>query len=432
MSLFWNRGEELTRIKRHLVKGGFGYVTGRRRVGKTALLVEAVRRFGGVYHQAVEGTPQQQLLHFAEELREPLPVFRGVTPRTWSECLHLLAGTTLPRLLVVDEFPYWVQGDPTLPSLFQKWVDHELPKHRTLVLVSGSSQSMLYAQFLHHAAPLYGRAMLHLHLPPLSYRWFCRALRYAASDPSSFTRFSLVGGVPHYWRLLPRQRLTLQADALYFRPAALLAEEPIRLIRDEGIVGSLPKAIVDLVGRGVAKPSELAARLGTVHGNLSRPLAMLLELGVIHRELPFGESSRTTKRVLYTLHDPVTTFYYGSYLPFRSRWATMRDQEKAALLTQHTARCWEQYCRQVFPGSSRYWEGGEEFDLVAPDHGGRGYLVAECKWAKPTPSEEDALLQRLQERFSRTTLSRTLQPVRFRIFSHTHLSEIADRPLQAG
>ncbi|MBI4227639.1 MAG: AAA family ATPase [Candidatus Omnitrophica bacterium] len=429
MTPFWNRTDELAQIRRRLGRGLFGYVTGRRRVGKTALLGEAARRFGGLYHQAVEGTPQQQLLHFSEEVRETLPIFRDVVPTTWSECLRLLARERLPKLLIFDEFPYWVQGDPTLPSLLQKWIDHDLPRYRTLVLVSGSSQSMLYSQFLSQAAPLYGRASFRLDLPPLSYRWFCKVLGYPVRDPASFVRFSLVGGVPHYWRLMPRGPLLRQADALYFQPMAILAEEPTHLLREEGITGSLPKAILDLVGRGVSKPSELAARLGTGQTNLSRPLALLLELGLLHRELPFGESPRTTKKVLYNLQDPALAFYYGACLTARSGWPRLSPRDRQTLLYRHAARVWEQFCRRQHPGAGRYWEGDVELDLVAP-LGGRRFLVAECKWGAVSPSQARRLIEDLKVRFHRTRLARTLPKVSFRLLIPKDLPELANSAFQ--
>lgn len=417
MGVFWGRSRELDQIRRWLGKGRFGYVTGRRRVGKSALLERARELFGGVYHQAVEGTPPQQLLHLVEELREAFPVFRDVIPKGWGEFFRLLSRERMPRLLVFDEFPYWVSSDPDLPSLFQKWVDHDLPKHKTLVLVSGSSQSMLHSQFLDHASPLYGRATLHLHLEPLSYAWFCRALGHRAADPESFGRFALVGGVPHYWKLMPKGTLAHQAQQLYFEPSAVLAEEPIRLLRDEGVTGALPKAILDLVGRGVSKPSELAARLGTAHSNLSRPLALLLDLGLIHRELPFGESARTTKRVLYSLRDPALSFYYGTYLPLRSRWPAFGSGEKRKALIPHLSRQWEIFCRQLYPGAGRYWEGAVEVDLVAPlGHRGK-HLVAECKWTRLSPRQEQAHRKRLRERFARTKLNRSLKKVEFRVLT---------------
>ncbi len=425
MSAFWNRQVELAQIRRHRGRGKFGYVTGRRRVGKTALLQEAVRQFGGLYHQAVEGTPQQQLLHVAEEFREALPLFRDVIPKTWGEFFRLLSQVRLPKLLIFDEFPYWIHGDPTLPSILQKWIDHELPKQRTLLLVSGSSQSMLYSQFLPHAAPLYGRAVWRLDLQPLSFRWFCRALGYDARDPESFVRFALVGGVPHYWRLMPRESVLRQAEALYFQPSAILAEEPIQLLRDEGIVGAVPKAILDLVGRGVTKPSELAARLGTPQSNLSRPLAFLLELGLLSREVPFGESLRTTKKVLYSIRDQVLAFYYGTFLMVRSRWQMMSEAEKTSELHRHAARQWEEFCRQAHPGAGRYWEKDVELDLVWRQPMTGRYLVAECKWARLTTHEEQAELRRLRDMFGRTKLSRSLERVEFRVFTKKDLPRLA-------
>lgn len=422
---FLNRQKELLQIARQLSKGGFGYVTGRRRIGKSALLLHACMQHRGLYHQAVEGTPQQQLAHLVEEIKDALPIFREIAPKTWEEFFRLLAREKLPKLLVIDEFPYLVQGDPMLPSLLQKWIDHDLPKQKTLLMVSGSAQSMLHAQCLHPAAPLYGRALLHLHLAPLSYRWFCKALRYRIDDPRSFERFSLTGGIPHYWKLLPRGSVEAQTHQLYFEPTAILAEEPIQMIRDEGDIGVLPKAILDFVGRGVSKPSELAARLGTAHGNLSRPLALLLELGFLHRECPFGESLRTTKKVLYRLHDPVLAFYYGSFLPFRSRWTQFTRKERLEVVHRHAAAQWELFCRQQYPDAGRYWEGQVEIDLVAFHKTTERHLIAECKWARLDRRKKQAFLDDLRRRFATTALSHKLGPVEFRIFSQDDVGELA-------
>lgn len=417
---FWDRDPELAKLKSLLGKGSFGYVTGRRRVGKTALLTKACKDFEGLYHQAVEGTAKQQIEHLALEWRDCLPLLREFSPKTWQEFFSLLNREKLPRLLVFDEFPYWVEGDPTLPSLLQKWIDHELPKKKTFLCVSGSSQSMLYAQFLSQTSPLYGRASVHLHLKPLSFSWFCRALNYSPRDPASFERYTLVGGVPHYWKLMPRGSFFSQAQALYFEPSAVLAEEPKILTQDEGITGTLPKAILDLTGRGVSKPSEVAARLGTVQGNLSRPFSLLQDLGLLQKELPFGESSRTTKKVLYGIADPPLSFYYQIYLPFRRRWSGMSRSEKERVLTLHVSRQWEIFCRAAYPGSARYWEGDVEIDLIA--HQAKKTLIAECKWSDLTLNEERALTEELRLRFSRTKLAGKFPNPEFKILSKKNLS----------
>lgn len=425
MTDFWDREQEMAAIEASLGKGGFGYVTGRRRVGKTALLAKACREFGGLYHQAVEGTAQQQIEHLAGEWRDRLPLLRNFAPKNWHEFFGLLSREKLPPLMVFDEFPYWVRGDPALPSILQKWVDHELPAKKTFLCVSGSSQSMLYAEFLSQSSPLYGRAVRHVHLEGLSFSWFCRALRLSSRDPVSFARYSLVGGVPHYWKLMPRDSLLHQAQALYFEPAAVLSEEPRLLIQDEGVTGTLPKAILDLAGRGVSKPGEMAARIGTIQGNLSRPLSLLQHLGLLRRELPFGESSRTTKKVLYHIPDSPLSFYYRIYLPFRGRWAAMSRPEKERTLDLHVSKQWEVFCRAAFAGSGRYWEGDMEIDLIAPQKKNKSFLVAECKWSDLSHEEIKELEGDLRRRFSKTALARKLKNVEFRIFSKKDLNVFA-------
>mgnify|MGYP001612373980 CR=1 FL=1 len=83
MASFWNREAELARLRSLLGKGALAYVTGRRRLGKTALLTKACADFGGLYHQAVEGTAQQQIEHLALEWKDRLPLLRDLTPRQW-------------------------------------------------------------------------------------------------------------------------------------------------------------------------------------------------------------------------------------------------------------------------------------------------------------------------------------------------------------
>lgn len=425
---FWNRKEELAQIRSYMPRGGFGYVTGRRRIGKTALLKEACKAFHGFYHQAVEGTPEQQLIHLAEELGQVLPIFREVVPRSWTEFFRLLSKEKLPKLVVFDEFPYWAEGDRMVPSLFQKWIDHELPQFKTLVLVSGSSQSMLYSQFLEQGSPLYGRALVHWRLEPMSYLWFCRALKYNPGDPLSFTRFSLVGGVPHYWKLMPRGSMIRQAEELYFSPSAILAEEPTNWIRDERITGNLPRAILDFIGRGVRKPSELASRLGTVQGNLSRPMALLLDLGLIQRETPFSESARSTKKALYRIQDAALSFYYGVFLPNRAAWNQLGHSEKTHLLERHTSDQWEFFCRSRYPASGRYWEAKAEIDLIAPLKGRRQFLVAECKWSWVGGRQEKRLVEELKQKFQETEIGGRLgksSKIIFQIFSKKDLSRFA-------
>lgn len=64
--------------------------------------------------------------------------------------------------------------------------------------------------------------------------------------------------------------------------------------------------------------SEIAGRLGKPATSLSRPLARLMELGLITRELPFGSPERDAKRSVYRLDDRFLDFWYRFVSPRRA------------------------------------------------------------------------------------------------------------------
>jgi len=156
---------------------------------------------------------------------------------------------------------------------------------------------MMNDLFLPRAAPLYGRARKLLHVAPLDYAAFCRACRLPADALESFEKFACVGGIPKYWEFVEEGKDVIGlAESLYFDLAPYMEQEPQRILRDEGVSGLNAVAALEAVGRGAERPSEIAARLGTAQTNLSRLLQQLLDASILRRELPFGESVRTTKR----------------------------------------------------------------------------------------------------------------------------------------
>jgi AAA+ ATPase superfamily predicted ATPase len=412
---FVDREAERKALEAFARRGGLFVLYGRRRVGKTRLLREWLEGLGGLYSQAIEGPADMQLAQIYEDVRDGLST--EVRPKTWAELLEILRVERAPWVLCIDEFPYLVATDPSLPSILQRWLDHSMPDRCSLVL-SGSSQHMMHGLFLDHAAPLYGRAVKLLHVRPMDYGAFCRVCRLEPGDMDSFLRFSLVGGIPKYWEFLERGQSPVDlAEALYFDFAPYMEAEPWRILRDEGVRGGNAVAILDAVGRGAERPSEIAARFGTAQTNLSRSFAQLLDASVLSRDIPFGESVRTTKRCLYRIVDPALRFWFRVYSPHRSRWRTFPLPAKRKLLRDHAATVFEDHCRALHPGAGRYWEGDVEIDLVAPDPAAEGgLLVAEVKWARLSDRDRERMRRELAERWSRTRLAPRHPGVRFEVF----------------
>ncbi len=123
---FVNRTEELGQLDEHARAGGLLVLFGRRRVGKTRLLTHWLRRRAGLYSQAIEASKEQQLQQIFDDLR---PQFvSSIVPKSFGELLELLDLQPKDFVLCLDELPYLVAADPSLPSVLQRWIDHRRRK----------------------------------------------------------------------------------------------------------------------------------------------------------------------------------------------------------------------------------------------------------------------------------------------------------------
>lgn len=412
---FVNREAELRELDLAAKHGGLLVVYGRRRVGKTRLLRQWLQAQGGLYSQAIEAQRDQQIQQVFADLRPQLET--QLVPKTWPEFLEVLALQKGRWTVCLDEFPYLTAVDASLPSQLQKWLDHSLPGG-CLIILAGSSAHMMHDLFLHRAAPLYGRARKLLHVQPMDYAAFCDASDLRRQDSDSFEKFGCVGGIPKYWEFVEAgQDAVGLAESLYFDFAPYMEQEPHRLLRDEGVSGLNAVAVLEAVGRGAERPSEIAARLGTAQTNLSRLLTQLLDASILARDLPFGESVRSTKKVLYRIQDPATRFWFRVYSPHQSRWRSYSPAEKRKLIRDHAATVFEDVCRTRYPGARRYWESNVELDLVAPDPDDpRRVLVAEVKWRRLSAAERRQLLGQLEAKWARCSLNARHPRVRFEVF----------------
>ena len=419
---FVNRHTELLELDRAVTRGGLLVVYGRRRVGKTRLLRHWLQNREGLYSQAIEAQRDLQIQQVFQDLRPQLET--QIVPKTWPELLEILALQKRPWVLCLDEFPYLTTVDDSLPSQLQKWLDHSIPQGCLMVL-AGSSTRMMNAAFLHRAAPLYGRAHKLLQVRPMDYAAFCQACNASAAEIESFEKFSCVGGIPKYWEFIAaRQDVVALAEELYFDFAPYMEQEPQRILRDEGVVGLNAVAALEAVGRGAERPSEIAARLGTAQTNLSRLLQQLLDASILTRELPYGESVRSTKKILYRIEDPTLRFWFRVYSPHQSLWQTYSKMEKKKLIHDHAASVFEDFCRSRYPGARRFWEGKVELDLVAPDSEDRNrLLVAEIKFRRLSAEVRKKTLRNLEAKWAKCALRARHSEVRFEVLDAGILSD---------
>ncbi len=396
---FYDRGDEKARLGAFLKSEGpsLAVVYGRRRCGKSTLL-QKVLGAGDVYFLADQRESSLQIQAFATAVDAVIPGFALAQYGSWDAILRTLVSRGGADLnVVIDEFPYLVQSDPSLPSLLQRLLDQ--PGSAGLKwLLCGSSQRMMQGAVLDHAAPLYGRAREILKIRPLEAGWLPAALQMAPS--AAIEAFAIWGGVPRYWELAREYPSSWKAvSALVLDRNGVLHDEPNRLLVDDMRSPVQTISLLSLIGGGCHRLSEIAARLQKPASSLTRPLGHLIDLGYVNRELPWGESLRSTKRTLYRLSDPFLEFYYRFVQPHHSLLELGQTQQVLAQVQagfpMHCGAVWEELARRSVPSckianqawsvASRWWgqdlrRQQVEADVVAESADGQSLLIGEVKW----------------------------------------------------
>lgn len=411
---FLNRHEELERLDRALRPGSLVAIWGRRRVGKSRLLIEWCRCRDGLYTVADQSSPTVQRRYMAAAIAQRFAGFADVEYPDWRSLLARLSAEAArvgwPGPVIIDELPYLVAADPTIAAALQNWVDSTAP--RPCAVVSGSSQQMMHGAVLDASAPLYGRAVEAFAVRPLLPRHLGEAFGLDQAAPRHLVSlYALWGGMPRYWELAAPwtgrpgadgRWLEDAVDALVLDPSGPLHDEAERLLALEVPPAAALRPLLDAIGAGAHRLSEIAGRLGRAASSLSRPLATLTAMQLVRRETPFGSPPRTGKRALYRIDDPFLRLWFRTVAPHR---AMLGAAPKETRLTYWrnawptlAATAWEELCRRAVPllhrsdtalgrlgpwePAQRYWRGNAaELDIVARSVDGERLLIGEAKWS---------------------------------------------------
>ena len=402
---FLNRQDEFSRLDRALGNpGGFAAIWGRRRVGKSRLLIDWSGRRDGLYAVADASAPAVQRRYLAAAAAARFPGFADVDYPDWRSFFDRLtveaAKAHWPGPVILDELPYLIAADPSIASVLQNWLD--APQPRPCLVVSGSSQQMMHGNLLDAGAPLYGRASEAFALRPLQPGYLQQAFPTAGMR-ELVSLYALWGGMPRYWELAQPFGSDLDAavDTLVLDPAGALHDEPNRLLRAETPPATALRPLLDVIGAGAHRASEIGGRLGKPVSSLARPLATLVAMNLVRREIPFGSDPKTGKRSLYRIDDPFLRLWFRVVASRRAMLAEAPRETRLAqwhrLRPNLEAMAWEELCRMSVPllhrtdnalapygpwlPAQRYWHGNDpEFDVVALSADGRHLLVGEVKW----------------------------------------------------
>lgn len=356
---FVGRQLELEALAREFARQrpSLAVVLGRRRVGKSTMLLQAIKGCPAIYYQATRATASVNL-GFA---KDAIAAVLGADPLLsslpdWEGVLAYLekAAARKPGLIVVlDEFPYLCDADGALPSIVQAAWDRVRANGTNVKLVLCGSKISFMEGILAERNPLHGRQTLRLDVGPMPYRDAARFFPGWTAD-ACLLAYGVFGGMPYYLGLCdPAASLAENVRDSVLAIGAPLAEEPDNLLqaelRDVSRYASLLRAIADgctdtgkIIGRvrEFANASELAPYI--------RKLSELRLVRVV-RSLDATERERDRR---YYLDDPFLAFWYRFIFPYRS-----------ALAAGHGTRVWSE---KIAPRLDDYM--GDLFEWVCRDH----------------------------------------------------------------
>lgn len=406
--MFVNRKTEIERLKLALSskKSQLIVIYGRRRCGKSALL-RKIMDDSFVYYSADMSETPLQIKALSERMEKVVPGFAGPVYGSWDVLLRSFNNALKKRVtLCIDEFPYLVKNSPELPSVLQNLVD-ERDHGNFNIILCGSSQAMMRGMVLDSHAPLYGRTNEILRVDPMQVGNLKEFLGVNAVD--AVTEYSIWGGVPRYWEIRKESKSIEEALLRHVvNPHGLLADEPERLFADELRTSIQAYTLLALIAAGCHRLTEMASRVGKPATHLSGILSFLTGLKYIRRELPWGESVRSTKKTLYKIDDPFLRFWFTFIVPEKSRIeAGLTGQVMKRInreLQGYVSAEWENLCRRAVPflglpgefePGARWWGRAidgtiTEVDVVACSSDGKSLLIGECKWSDEQDAQKTA------------------------------------------
>lgn len=407
--MFINRQQELRALatRYQSANAEFIVVTGRRRVGKTALLSEFAANKRALRFTAYLDSEESQLRRISGLLRQlerpEMPAPAEFSYGSW-EALFQTMGVLAAQerlLIILDEWPYLAGSSRRLASILQHIWDESLQQSHLMLALSGSYVSVMERDILDQKAPLYGRRTGQLVIQPLDLQDAALFLP-AYTAEQMVEMYAVVGGMPGYLRhFSDQQSLWSNLRQFVFNRDSYLYQEPDLLLREELREPRLYAALLRTIAQGHHQVSEITKIAGFAdRATTTRYLDTLRSLGMVEHRQPVTPKAGRRTWGSWHLLDPYLRFWGNWILPYTSQ---IEFGETEALLQEIVRPGWDRFVgfaweelarRYVYQLARRHripfwpeevgswWSAKAQIDLVAVQRERRSALLGEARWRR--------------------------------------------------
>lgn len=423
---FHNRTHELERLQRRWDSGEAQIFTlwGRRRVGKSALLLQFAADKRHLYFEATSGTAADQLADFSQRLGEATGR-TALSAHGWRDALNAVADWAQegPILLVLDEFQHIARESTDIGSLINVWWRERAQALPIFLVLCGSEVGFFEREVAGYSASTYGRRSGQLRLRPFCAQDVALFLpEWSAED--RIAAYAVFGGMPYYLsHIRPGESLQENILNLILMSDGLLHEEARLLLDQELTEAAGYFSILRAIAAGQTRVSQIATRTGIRGGaRVNQMLDVLQRVWLVERTVPVTVTNpERSKQSFYRITDPYLRFWFRFVLPFQDRLldgegarAHLQRRVMPALDEFVSAPAFEEICQSWLSRNTdaartgRWWgrvremrqaalrDVDRELDAVAVDEHGTVIAIGSCKWtAGELPYGEKAKLEAL-------------------------------------
>jgi len=407
---FYDRENELAVLKENKERskeaGVFTVITGRRRIGKTALIKESEKNDRFLYFFADRSSEALLCEQLASDAERDLGIELTDSGRFRDLFRELMEyGKNNEFTFVIDEFQELEKANKAIISGIQNLWDTNRPSSKVNLIVCGSVHSMMVRIFEGGKEPLFGRAAFKFKLRPFRPSVIRTILseHNAKYEPDDLLLLYMVtGGIPKYIEALMDAKATTFEKILnaVCSPGSLfLTEGKDLLISEFGRNYGTYFSILGLISRGMVKEPEISTVIGKECGPYLEKLENEYDLVKKNRPLTSGGNSRDVR---WKMTDNYLRFYFR----YLSKNQSLIEREEYGLLkkiikedyTQYSGHVLEDYFKEKmsedeeFTDIGSYWDrkGDNEIDIVALNDLDKKAVFAEVK-RNPDKADIDGL-----------------------------------------
>ena len=409
---FVNRESELNSLNKIYAKPGLRFIIiyGRRRVGKTELIKKFSDQKNSIYFLADKRGTKKNVTRMAKLTAS---YFQDTEPKVgdFDELFNYILKRTHTKNLIItiDEFPYLIKKDNSIPSVFQLIVDEVIKNSNILLILSGSSVSMM-ENLLSKRSPLYGRRTSHFKLDPFKIEDVWKFFpKHKIEDIIKI--YSITGGIPYYCSLLdPNKKVFENINKTILSKDGRLYEEIEFLLSEEFRDSSTYENILEAMSTGLSSLTKIANHAGMNAKDASSYLKTLTNLRIIRKEKPVTEKLRK-KTNLYFIEDNFFKFWFR-FIFENTEYIEQHKHEKLLTekiepeLNEFIGKAFEDVALEWIKGLKefdhylfgRWWDRNDEIDIVGIDKERNEILFGEVKWKKLTLKQARQVLSKLKKK----------------------------------